>query len=33
MVCTEEIFIEYIETIEKLSKKAGKEIPDEIKAI
>ena len=33
MVCTEEIFIEYIETIEKLSKKSGKGIPDEIKAI
>lgn len=33
MVCTEEIFIEYIGTIEKLSKKSGKEIPDEIKAI
>ena len=33
MVCTEEIFIEYIETIEKLSKKSGKEIPAKIKAI
>ena len=33
MVCTEEIFVEYIETIEKLSKKSGKEISDEIKAI
>ena len=33
MVCTEEIFIEYIETIEKLSKKSRKRIPDEIKSI
>lgn len=33
IVCDEEIFIEYIETIERLSTKSGKEEIDEIKTL